>query len=62
VERGYRGIDPSALVYGSAKEVAEQLRAYEDLGYTDILIRHITNDQPQVLASIERAGRVRELI
>jgi alkanesulfonate monooxygenase SsuD/methylene tetrahydromethanopterin reductase-like flavin-dependent oxidoreductase (luciferase family) len=62
VERGYRGIDPSALVYGSVEEVAEQLRAYGDMGCTDILIRHITNEQRQVLASIERAGRVREMV
>jgi alkanesulfonate monooxygenase SsuD/methylene tetrahydromethanopterin reductase-like flavin-dependent oxidoreductase (luciferase family) len=59
IERGYRGIDPSALVYGSVEEVAEQLRAYGDMGYTDILIRHITNEQAHVLRSIERAGRVR---
>jgi alkanesulfonate monooxygenase SsuD/methylene tetrahydromethanopterin reductase-like flavin-dependent oxidoreductase (luciferase family) len=62
VERGYRGIDSSALVYGSAEEVAGQLRGYGEMGYTDILIRHITNEQPAVLASIERAGRVRELL
>jgi alkanesulfonate monooxygenase SsuD/methylene tetrahydromethanopterin reductase-like flavin-dependent oxidoreductase (luciferase family) len=62
IERGYRGIDPSALAYGSADEVTEQLRAYEDMGYTDILIRHITNDQAQVLGSIARSGRVRELM
>ncbi len=62
VERGYRGIDPSALVYGSVEEVAEQLRQYSEMGYTDVLIRHITNEQAQVLASIERAGRVRELL
>ncbi|MEX1103088.1 MAG: LLM class flavin-dependent oxidoreductase, partial [Dehalococcoidia bacterium] len=62
VERGYRGIDSSALVYGSAEEVAESLRAYGDMGYTDILIRHITNEQVHVLGSIERAGRLRELV
>ncbi|MGH2608504.1 MAG: LLM class flavin-dependent oxidoreductase, partial [Tepidiformaceae bacterium] len=62
LERGYRGIDPSALVYGSVEEVAESLRAYGDMGCTDILIRHITNEQPHVLASIERAGRVREMV
>jgi alkanesulfonate monooxygenase SsuD/methylene tetrahydromethanopterin reductase-like flavin-dependent oxidoreductase (luciferase family) len=62
VERGYRGIDPPALVYGSAEEVADGLRVYGDMGYTDILIRHITNEQGLVLGSIERAGRVRELV
>lgn len=62
LDRGYRGFDPSALVYGSVEEVAEKLRAYGELGYTDILIRHITNEQPKVLASIERARRVRELV
>ena len=35
-------------------EVAEQFRAFEDLGYTDVLVRHLCNDQPTVLGSSER--------
>lgn len=57
--RGYRGMAPEALVAGSSDDVAEQFRAFEDIGYTDILVRHLTNDQPMVLGSIERLAAVR---
>lgn len=40
-------------------EVAEQFRSFEELGYTDILVRHLTNDQPKVLGSLERLTAVR---
>ena len=57
--RGYRGMAPQALVAGSPGEVAEQFRAFGEIGYTDILVRHLTNDQPKVLGSIERLAAVR---
>ena len=57
--RGYRGIAPQALIAGAPGEVAERFRNFEDIGYTDILVRHLTNDQPKVLASIERLAAVR---
>ena len=57
--RGYRGIPAEALVAGSVDEVAEQFRAFEELGYTDILVRHLSNDQPKVLGSLERLAAVR---
>jgi len=57
--RGYRGIPVEALVAGSVDEVAEQFRAFEELGYTDILVRHLSNDQPKVLGSLERLAAVR---
>lgn len=57
--RGYRGMAPQALVAGTHGEVAEQFRAFGEFGYTDILVRHLTNDQPKVLGSIERLAAVR---
>ena len=60
VERGYRGFDPEALVIGDVSAAADQLAAYAELGFTDILIRNITADQDQALATIERLARVRE--
>jgi hypothetical protein len=62
VARGYRGIDPSALVAGSAHEVAEQFRAFAGLGFTDVIVRHLTNDQPNVLASLARLAEVRDAL
>ena len=57
--RGYRGIPAEALIAGSIDEVAEQFRVFGELGYTDILLRHLTNDQPKVLGSLERLEKVR---
>ena len=62
VEGGYRGFDPEALVIGDAAAVVDQLRAYAELGFTDILVRNITGDQGQALATIERLARVREAL
>jgi alkanesulfonate monooxygenase SsuD/methylene tetrahydromethanopterin reductase-like flavin-dependent oxidoreductase (luciferase family) len=59
VARGYRGFPPDALVAGSVDEVIARFAALGKLGYTDILIRHLTNDQPKVLASFARLEKVR---
>jgi len=48
-----------ALIAGSVAEVAEQFRTFGKIGYTDILVRHLTNDQPKVLDSLERLAAVR---
>jgi alkanesulfonate monooxygenase SsuD/methylene tetrahydromethanopterin reductase-like flavin-dependent oxidoreductase (luciferase family) len=56
---GYRGMPAEALIAGSVDEVAEQFRAFGKIGYTDILVRHLSNDQPQVLGSLERLAAVR---
>ena len=57
--QGYRGIPAEALIAGSVDEVAEQFRTFGKIGYTDILVRHLTNDQPKVLGSLERLAAVR---
>lgn len=57
--QGYRGVPGEALIAGSVDEVAEQFRAFGELGYTDILVRHLTNDQARVLGSFERLAAVR---
>jgi alkanesulfonate monooxygenase SsuD/methylene tetrahydromethanopterin reductase-like flavin-dependent oxidoreductase (luciferase family) len=57
--KGYRGIAPEALVAGSIDEVVERLGAFAPLGYTDVIVRHLTNDQPKVLASLARLEKVR---
>ena len=62
VDAGYRGFDPSALVYGSVDEVAAKFRALGELGYGDIIVRHLTNDQEKVLGSLRRLKEVREAV
>lgn len=59
LSQGYRAAPPQALVAGSAAEVAERFRRYGEMGYTDILIRHLTNDQSKVLGSLARLAAVR---
>ena len=62
LNRGYRGMPAEALIAGSVDEVAEQFRSFGEIGYTDILVRHLTNDQPKVLGSLERLAAVRAAV
>ena len=62
VTAGYRGMDPAALVAGDVDTVIERFRALAAMGYTDVIVRHLTDDQPKVLASLARLTRVREAL
>jgi len=59
IARGYRGFDPAALVAGTVDEVSARFRALGAMGYTDVIVRHLTNEQPKVLASMARLEAVR---
>jgi len=59
VAAGYRGFDPSACTYGSVEQVTEGLGTYADMGYTDVIVRHLAEDQSEVLASFARLREVR---
>ena len=59
VAAGYRGFRPEACTYGSAEEVTDLLRRYADMGYTDVIVRHLVDDQTEVLRSLERLASVR---
>jgi alkanesulfonate monooxygenase SsuD/methylene tetrahydromethanopterin reductase-like flavin-dependent oxidoreductase (luciferase family) len=60
--RGYRGFSREALVIGSVDEVVAQLRPLAALGYTDVIARHLTDDQPRVLGSMARLADVRRAL
>jgi alkanesulfonate monooxygenase SsuD/methylene tetrahydromethanopterin reductase-like flavin-dependent oxidoreductase (luciferase family) len=62
LSQSYRGIPAEALIAGSVDEVAEQFRTFAKVGYTDILVRHLTNHQPKVLGSLERLAAVRAAV
>jgi alkanesulfonate monooxygenase SsuD/methylene tetrahydromethanopterin reductase-like flavin-dependent oxidoreductase (luciferase family) len=62
LDAGYRGFDPSAVVVGSAESVAADLAGLADAGYEEVLVRHLSPDQAEVLASFERLATVRDLI
>jgi len=57
--RGYRGFPEEALLTGSVAEVADELAAFRELGYTDVIVRNISTDQRQALATIERLAAVK---
>jgi alkanesulfonate monooxygenase SsuD/methylene tetrahydromethanopterin reductase-like flavin-dependent oxidoreductase (luciferase family) len=59
VAAGYRGFRPDAITYGDAAQVTDRFAAYADMGYTDVIVRHLAEDQDEVLASFERLGEVR---
>jgi alkanesulfonate monooxygenase SsuD/methylene tetrahydromethanopterin reductase-like flavin-dependent oxidoreductase (luciferase family) len=59
LSRGYRGIPAEALIAGSVNQVVEQFRTFGEIGYTEILARHFTNDQQMVLGSLARLAAVR---
>ena len=62
VAAGYRGFDPSACTYGSTEQVAEQLGQYAAMRYTDVVVRHLAEDQSEVLKSYDRLAGVREAL
>jgi len=62
VAKGYRGFKPEALVWGSVGDVIARFRALGAMGFTDIIVRHLTDDQPKVLASLARLREVREAL
>ena len=59
VARGYRGFRPEALVWGTVADVVERFRALGAMGYTDVIVRHMIDDQPKVLGSLARLAEVR---
>jgi hypothetical protein len=46
-------------VTGGPERVAYQLRGLAELGFTDVIVRHLLDDQRDVLASTERLAQVR---
>ncbi|HUR49175.1 MAG TPA: LLM class flavin-dependent oxidoreductase [Acidimicrobiales bacterium] len=59
IAAGYRGLDPDVLIVGGPERVAEEFRRLSALGFTDVIIRHLADDQNEVLASFERLAAVR---
>jgi hypothetical protein len=62
VAKGYRGFDPRALVAGTVAQVTARFRELQAMGYTDVIVRHLTNDHAKVLRSFARLGEVRHAL
>jgi alkanesulfonate monooxygenase SsuD/methylene tetrahydromethanopterin reductase-like flavin-dependent oxidoreductase (luciferase family) len=60
IARGYRGFDPAAPVTGGVDEVTGAFAALTELGCTDVIVRHLAEDQTEVLRSFERLATVRD--
>jgi alkanesulfonate monooxygenase SsuD/methylene tetrahydromethanopterin reductase-like flavin-dependent oxidoreductase (luciferase family) len=60
VARGYRGFDPSAVVTGGPGRVTEAFAALDASGCTDVVVRHLADDQAAVLESFGHLATVRE--
>src|SRR5438067_4151412 len=54
LRHGYHAMSAEALIAGSIDEITEQFRIFGEIGYTEILVRHLTNNQSKVLGSLER--------
>jgi alkanesulfonate monooxygenase SsuD/methylene tetrahydromethanopterin reductase-like flavin-dependent oxidoreductase (luciferase family) len=59
VDGGYRGFDPEAPVIGGVGRVADAFADLGAAGCTDVIVRHLADDQDEVLASFGRLGTVR---
>src|SRR5215510_7561265 len=60
--RGHRGFNPAALIAGTVEEVAKRFRKLGAMGYTDVIVRHLTDEQPKVLGSLDRLAQVRKAV
>jgi alkanesulfonate monooxygenase SsuD/methylene tetrahydromethanopterin reductase-like flavin-dependent oxidoreductase (luciferase family) len=60
--RGYRGFDPSAVIVGGPAAVAGAFAALGAAGCTDVIVRHLADDQEAVLSSFEALSTVRGLL
>ena len=59
VAAGYRGFDPSAVVVGGPARVADAFATLGTAGCTDVIVRHLAEDQGAVLRSFEQLATVR---
>ncbi len=62
LDRGYRGFDPAAPIVGGVAFVAEAFAELGATGCTDVIVRHLADDQSEVLASFERLASVRSAV
>ena len=62
IAAGYRGFPAEAPVVGDVETVAAELTSLAVQGFDQVLVRHLAEDQGEVLASFERLAEVRALV
>ena len=58
---GYRSFERRAVAYGDPQSVAEQLAPFQDLGFTDVIVRTMTRGESAV-RTVELAEEVRAIL
>ena len=56
VASGYRGLHMHQLIVGNADDAAEQLAAYEAVGFEEVVVRCMTVPQDDALETLELVG------
>jgi alkanesulfonate monooxygenase SsuD/methylene tetrahydromethanopterin reductase-like flavin-dependent oxidoreductase (luciferase family) len=59
VAKGYRGFPEEALICGDVASVAAQFAGFVEAGFTDIIVRNMSSNQGEALATIEAMSDVR---
>jgi alkanesulfonate monooxygenase SsuD/methylene tetrahydromethanopterin reductase-like flavin-dependent oxidoreductase (luciferase family) len=62
IDAGYRGFDPEAPIVGGPETVAAKFKALNEMGCTEVVVRHLAEDHAEVLKSFERLTRVKDLL
>ena len=62
IERGYRGVGADQVSYGTVEQVTDELQAFADIGFDDLIIRCMSPDQQVALETIAAAGEVRDAL
>lgn len=62
IRNGYRGFSEDALLIGDVEQVAERMARLGAMGYTDVIIRNISSEQSEALATIQRLAQVQKLV
>ena len=61
VHAGYRGFERGAVAYGDPQSVAEQLAPFAELGFTDVIVRTMTQDDSAV-RTVELLAELRTIL
>ena len=62
VSKGYRGFAEDAMLAGTPEMVAAEFAALAEMGFTDIIVRNMSSDQGEALATIEGLAEVKQIL
>lgn len=62
VTKGYRGFAEDAILAGTPETVAAEFATLAEMGFTDIIVRNMSADQGEALATIEGLVEVKRIL